>query len=102
MNFAVIENGIVENIIVADSKEIAEEITGYTCISYTDEKPALIGGVYDGVDFIAPQPFPSWNLNSKKIWEAPVAYPKDKKNYQWNEETTSWVEIPQPEEIPVV
>jgi hypothetical protein len=36
MNYAVIENNIVTNIIVADTKEIAEEITGLTCIDYTD------------------------------------------------------------------
>ena len=44
--------------------------------------------------FIAPQPFPSWTLNEDTcLWEAPVAYPNDGKNYEWNEETTSWEEI---------
>jgi hypothetical protein len=54
MNFAVIENNLVKNIIVAESKAIAEEVTGKTCIEYTDENPAGIGWAYDGVNFIAP------------------------------------------------
>ena len=54
MNFAVIENNLVKNVIVADSKEIAEEVSGLTCIEYTDENPAGIGWAYDGVNFIAP------------------------------------------------
>lgn len=53
-NYAVINGNIVENIIVADTKEIAEEVTGKTCIEYTDENPAGIGWTYaDGV-FTAP------------------------------------------------
>jgi hypothetical protein len=42
-NFAVINDGKVSNIIVADTKEIAEEVTGQICIEYTDENPASIG-----------------------------------------------------------
>ena len=42
-NFAVINGNIVENIIVADTKEIAEEATGKTCVEYTEENPAIIG-----------------------------------------------------------
>ena len=53
-NYAVINNNIVENIIVADTKEIAEEVTSKTCIEYTDNNPAGIGYTYaDGV-FTAP------------------------------------------------
>ncbi len=41
--------------------------------------------------FISPQSYPSWTLNEDTcLWEAPVAYPDDDKNYSWNEETTSW------------
>jgi hypothetical protein len=45
--------------------------------------------------FVAPQPFASWILNEDTCrWEAPVAMPEDGKFYQWDEETTAWVEIP--------
>lgn len=35
-NFAIIENGIVENIIIAESKSIAESLTGKTCVEYDE------------------------------------------------------------------
>ena len=43
--------------------------------------------------FIPPKPYPSWTLNESTCsWEAPVAYPDDGKIYEWDEETTDWVE----------
>jgi hypothetical protein len=48
--FAVIKDNKVENIIIADSKAIAEEVTGLTCVEYTHENPARIGlGYSNGV-----------------------------------------------------
>jgi hypothetical protein len=58
---------------------------------------AGIGFTYDRVRdaFIPPKPFASWLLNEDTcLWDAPVAYPTDGKDYSWNEETTNWVEIP--------
>ena len=52
--YAVVNNNIVENVIVAQSLEIAQEITGNICIEYTEENPAAIGWAYDGKKFIAP------------------------------------------------
>lgn len=46
-NFAVIDGGKVSNIIVADTKEIAEEATNKLCVEYTDESPACIGLGWD-------------------------------------------------------
>lgn len=54
MNYAVIENNIVINTIVAETKQIAEEVTGLLCIEYTNEDPTGIGWTYDGTNFIAP------------------------------------------------
>ena len=54
---------------------------------------AGIGYTYDEDRdaFIPKQPYPSWTLNEDTCqWEAPVAYPDDGKQYNWNEETTSW------------
>jgi hypothetical protein len=53
-NFAEIQDGVVTNVIVADTKEIAELVTGLTCVEYTDSNPAGIGWTYDGKKFIAP------------------------------------------------
>lgn len=54
MNYAVIEDNKVINIIVADSKEIAEQVTNLTCVEYTSDNPAVIGGTYDGSTFTNP------------------------------------------------
>jgi hypothetical protein len=57
---------------------------------------AGIGFTYDEARdaFIAPQPYPSFTLNEDTCqWEAPVALPDDGKDYKWNEETLSWVEV---------
>jgi hypothetical protein len=54
---------------------------------------AGIGYTYDEDKdaFIPPQPFNSWTLNEDTCqWEAPSARPDDGKQYDWNEETTSW------------
>lgn len=47
MKFAVLNNNIVENIIIADSREDAEIVTRATCIEYTDENLAAVGWTYD-------------------------------------------------------
>lgn len=93
-NFAVIDGINVLNIIVADSKEIAEELTGKTCIEYTETDKAQPGGTYEKGLFIPAKPFASWTLNkSTNEWEAPVARPNDDKLYRWDEDATSWVEL---------
>jgi hypothetical protein len=57
---------------------------------------AGIGFTYDKEKdaFIPPQPFMSWTLNEDTcLWEAPVAYPDDGKEYIWNESITNWTEV---------
>jgi hypothetical protein len=54
-----------------------------------------LGYSYDPTNdiFIAPQPYPSWNLDSNFDWQAPVAAPSFDLNTQylnWNEETLLW------------
>jgi hypothetical protein len=55
---------------------------------------AGIGFTYDPIDdaFIAPQPYPSWILDIKKQWIAPVPHPQDGKIYNWNEDLGEWYE----------
>ena len=59
---------------------------------------AGIGMTYDSVRdaFIPPQPYASWILNEDTCtYEAPTPYPilMDEYNFEWNEPTTSWVEV---------
>ena len=44
--------------------------------------------------FIPPQPYPSWSLVEETcLWDPPVPWPTDGKNYIWNEEILNWVEL---------
>ena len=45
MKLAVIEESVVTNIIVAESVEVAEEVTGLTCVEFDDNNPAVIGAI---------------------------------------------------------
>jgi hypothetical protein len=110
------ENNIVTSVIVGkdegtdgiDWEQKYGEIKSQTCkrTSYNtsanqhtnDGTPfrgnfAGVGYTYDVENdvFYRPQPFDSWTLNTNTWqWEAPVAYPTDGQDYNWNEETQSW------------
>lgn len=46
--------------------------------------------------FISPKAVPSWVLNEETCrWEPPFPPPNDGKEYRWDEDTISWVEIAQ-------
>ena len=60
---------------------------------------AGVGFTYDATRnaFIPPKPFNSWLLNETTcLWEAPTPMPQDDKVYNWDEATTSWVEVVTP------
>lgn len=56
---------------------------------------AGIGFTYDSEAdvFIAPQPYPSWVLDSNYDWQPPTAKPDDGSYYRWDETTTTWIEV---------
>ena len=57
---------------------------------------AGIGMTYDSSRdaFIPVKPYASWTLNESTChWEAPVAFPNDGNNYEWDESTTSWKQV---------
>jgi hypothetical protein len=108
-HFAKVVDGIVEQVIVADTKEWCEANLGgeWVQTSYnTKGNVHLLGGTplhknyagigysWDGEGFAGPQPYPSWSLDLfSYLWQAPVAMPEDGKDYKWDEATTSWVEV---------
>tara|TARA_R100000773_G_C4173171_1_gene86033 strand:+ start:81 stop:476 length:396 start_codon:yes stop_codon:yes gene_type:complete len=53
---------------------------------------AGVGYTYDSERdaFIAPQPFPSWSLNDKHKWQAPIEMPEGK-ICGWDEDNQQWV-----------
>ena len=96
-------NNIVENVIVAEQDFINSGVVGdaflWVQTSYNGNfrgKYAAIGDTWDKVNerFVAPQPFASWTLDTNFNWQAPTPYPEgDGTVYEWNEDTTSWVEV---------
>lgn len=109
-HFAKVENGIVTQVIVAEQDVIDSGMfgTGWVQTSYNthgNQHPeglplrknyAGVGYTYDsGRDaFIPPKLFASWLLNETScLWESPIPYPTDSKNYSWNEEQLAWIEI---------
>lgn len=101
------ENNIVVTVIVGkDENELIDGMdpetyyaqgTPYTVkrTSYNGKirkQYAGIGWSYDPVAdvFIAPQPFPSWTLDSNYDWQPPIACPDNNDSYYWNEDNQSW------------
>jgi len=87
-NFAVLDGENIINTIVAESKTVAEEITGKTCVEFTTQN-AEIGGTYVNGTLLPRKPFPSWVLNEDNRWEPPVVRPEGAMG--WNESTISWI-----------
>ncbi len=57
---------------------------------------AGIGFTYDEDRdaFIPPKPFESWVLDEDTcLWQAPVPYPTDGAEYEWDEETQEWTAV---------
>ena len=107
-HYARVENGVVTQVIVADTREWCEANLGGTWVQtsyntkgnqHPEGRPlhknyAGIGYTWDGTGFAAPQPYPSWTKNSDTyLWEAPTPMPTDGKRYSWDEASTSWVEV---------
>ena len=118
-HYAKVKDGIVLNVVVAEQDVLSHLGSGegetWVQTSYNtrggrhydqdgneDSGTALrknyagVGYTYDSDNdaFYAPKPYASWLLDSTTyLWGAPTAYPDDGKDYSWNEDTTSWVEV---------
>jgi hypothetical protein len=107
-HYALIEDGVVVNVIVAEQNFIDTQSGTWVQTSYNThggvhllggtplrKNYASIGYVYDAERdaFYAPQPYPSWLLNEDTcLWEAPVAHPNQQgASYNWDEATLTWI-----------
>jgi len=112
-HFAHISEGLVDQVIVAESDYIQSLPNASEWIQTSfntrggvhygqDGNPdagialnknyAGIGYSWDGIGFSAPQPFPSWILNQNTyLWDSPTPYPTDENMYLWDEETKTWI-----------
>jgi hypothetical protein len=111
-HFAQVIDGVVEQVIVADTKEWCEANLGGTWVqtSYNthggvhtlggtplNKNYAGVGYTWDGTGFAAPKPYESWTLDSETyFWNAPTPMPIDGKIYVWDELTLSWVKVESP------
>ena len=100
----VVNNDTIDNLPFPESESVGIAFCQSLFGSTTDWKQtsynanfrknyAGIGFTYDTIldAFIAPQPYPSWLLNTTTCqWQAPVSYPTDGKIYIWDEATVSW------------
>lgn len=87
--YAEIVNNIVVNVIVADAEFVATQ----TDKTYVISEGSGIGWTFDGTNFTAPQPYPSWTLDSNHDWQPPTPMPSTGGPYRWVEEDLAWVAI---------
>jgi hypothetical protein len=89
-NYALMNNNVVINAIIADAEFIAQLPNANKYILLTR---GGIGWTYDEISevFIAPKPYPSWLLNASHDWQAPTEYPSDGKVYVWDETSLTWI-----------
>ena len=85
MIYAQIINGIVVNTIVADADFVATQIDK----DYVLCSRGGIGWSFDGINFIAPQPYSSWILDANYDWQPPIPMPEG--DYYWNEAQLEWI-----------
>lgn len=98
--YAIIKNGIVENVVIADDENFFA--IGYPddlVIKVTEETgQANVGVEFVSGKFVPMKPWGSWIFDeSSWTWVAPVGYPQDGGIYLWDEQSTSWQEITLPE-----
>jgi hypothetical protein len=95
-NFAIITDGVVSDILVADQIFVLEAMFPDNLVVEATEDTGYpyIGGTFSNGKFVTPKPFDSWLLSpSGNSWAPPVEHPQDGKPYSWDEESLSWIEI---------
>lgn len=95
-NYAISDGSKIINVIVAESKEVAEQATGMVAIETSGEP--WIDWTLEVEGWRRPSPFPSWNWDGTE-WQPPIPMPTlGGYTYTWNENAADWdaQEIPQP------
>lgn len=98
-NYAVVENDKIVNVVVAESAEIAAEVTGATVIETTGVP--WIDWQFVNNEWRSPQPYPSWTWVDGS-WNAPITKPHDDDSWIWNEDILSWEQQSQETEVPIL
>ena len=109
-HYALIENDIVVNVVVAEADWVAQQSGEWVQTSYNTrggvhtqggvplrKNFAGIGYTYNRTldAFVPPKRYPSWVLNETTgLWDAPKPKPDMENAYIWNEDTQDWVYVP--------
>lgn len=96
-DFAIVEDGKVVNVIVADSEQIAEAMTGLDVLPVIDGAPG-IGWTLEVDGWRSPFPFPSWSWDGT-TWTPPSPMPEPDETgwWAWDEDAQAWTLMPVPE-----
>lgn len=103
--YAFIKDGVsINNVIFDDpTEELLEKFkTEFILDSIVpwgdDSYHHVVGSSWDGNQFTAPSPYPSWILDEQRIWNSPTPYPilpgeitTDSPSYVWDEPSLSWI-----------
>jgi len=100
--YAQLANNIVTEVIavnddVLDGEQFCTDLLGGTWVetylNIAGKNFASINYTYDAVNnnFIAPQPYPSWTLDSNDVWQPPIPQPPPPPDTHWNEALQRWV-----------
>jgi len=90
MIYAQIIDGIVANVIIADEQFIALLPNANEYVILTR---GGIGWTFDGTNFIAPQPYPSWTLDEFYNWQPPTPQPHSPPITVWDEQLEKWIPV---------
>lgn len=97
--YAVIKNGIIDNVVVSDDDQshpiLAAMLPDSEVILVTENTGSpIIGGDYVDNVFRAPSPYKSWVWDSaSKSWKAPT--PRLSTPCFWSETAQAWIPLPE-------
>jgi hypothetical protein len=99
----IVDDIVIEVIVVNDDvpngAQFAHDLLGGVWVQTFDNTEgknfASINYTYDAINnnFIAPQPYPSWTLDSNDIWQPPIPQPPAPPQTVWSEQLQQWVPV---------
>lgn len=92
-NYALIKDDKVVNVIIAESIQIAEEVSALECVEISEDNIPWIGFLRKNDNWVKPAPFPSWQLDENFDWQPPIPMPETGGLWIWNEELGDWEEV---------
>lgn len=87
--YGIYDNDVITNVIIADTQQIAESVSGMSAVEVINGRPNL-GWVLTSNGWRLPQPYPSWSWDDEEgVWNPPV--PRPDGIYEWDEEKQEWI-----------